>query len=922
VTRRRLAAVAAAVILAGGVAAVIAQGCTPGGQGDPRIALATPIGPALQVPLGAALLAADGPTPLRPGDHILGVAPTLGEGFYYPRRRGDLWRLALGLEPGDELRLEVARGNSTFEATVPVVRASVASRLFGNWPLLLVAAAFLLFGLLVLTCSHHPVAAPIFAVTASSGVLLGSLLEPALPWAPDASSAREIWSRIGLLAFAALPASLLHLAMRFPVVPGRFRTPGLASLPYLVWLAPAIFGQARFSDAQAVASYEWLCAGAALLSVVVLLVANRMHRRRMTSIERFRARSLVYGFAATGGALGVLVLLRMQGAVDSSHLASLGLLAFPISIGWAVVRYRLLDPPPWLPRLLLSGMTGSLAIALVLGALLATFGAPDGWTRWDPEGSLAVAVLAILSYQVIHLVLHRALRRRVLPAVDSKGLPTRAIERLQGAGSRDAVFASIEELIREGIGASQAAWIALDATDDRDLPPLLRRGLALWRRAGSPPHRLVVAGPRTEDPGPEQPEIAVSLRPPSGPAALLLIASRSDGLPYLPEQIHAVETVGHVATIALGSVASTLELRRLVSTKTRSLQRALEDRGRVLEAARAICEADAPEEVVAAIEGFALDCAQPAGGGGAPAREGDGGCAVMARQTVGAGEERSIRVVAPDSNRAREIRPQLDTVCLFGTLALARLELLRELKSEVERQAREIADIRSRRVHAEFVRNVAHELRKPVREMTTLCEDIHAAGPPDDPRVARLRAVSSELARRLDLLLFHSGLRVERRRIDLITLIDEAIHRFEAMIPDRCYRVRHSACPAPLVGDPSRLASVLENLIDNAVKATRPGGRVEVRSWIEFPERGGRNQGLACFEVEDDGEGISSYRHEDIFEPGVCFREGGFGLGLALCREIVKQHGGRLSVESEPGSTVFRVCLPQFASGFGEGRWS
>lgn len=920
--RWRLIAFGVAVLVAGGTAALTAPGCVPGGRGDPRIALEAPIGPALRVPLGVALLAAEGPTPLRRGDHILGVALDHAEGFYYPRHRADLWRLAAGLNPGDELHLEIARGNTTFETSVPVVRASVASRLFGNWPLLLVAAAFLLFGLLVLACSHHPVAAPVFAVTASSGVLLGSLLEPALPWAFDAAWAREIWSRIGLLAFAALPASLLHLAMRFPVVPERFGTPGLASLPYLGWLAPAAFGQARLYDARAVYSYEWLCAGAALLSVVVVVLANRMHRKRMSAIERFRSRSLVYGFSAMGATLGILVLLRLHGEAEGSHLAVLGLLAFPISIGWAVVRYRLLDPPPWLPRLLLFGMTGSVAIALVLGSLLATLGSPDGWTRWNPGGSLAVAILAILSYQAIHLVLHRALRRRVLPTTDSETLAARAIERLQGARSRDAVFAQIEELIREGIGASQVAWIGPDATDDRALPPLVRRGMALWRRAGSPPHRLVLAGPRSEDPGPDQPEIVASLRPPSGPVALLVIASRLDGLPFLPEQIHAVETVGHVARIALGSAASTLELERLVSAKTHSLQRALQDRDRVLETTRVICEADAPEEVVAATQGFALDCTEAAGGDGAPNAEGDGGCAVVAPLMVGPGEERSIRVVTPDSNRASEIQPQLDTVCLFGTLALARLQLLHELKSEVERQAGEIAEVRSRRVHAEFVRNVAHELRKPTQEMATLCEDFHVEGPPTDPRVARLRAVSGELARRLDLLLFHSGLRVERRRIDLTILIDETVRSFGAIIPDRRYLVRHSARPAPLVGDASRLASVLENLIDNAAKATKPGGRVNVRSWLELPDPGSGSQGVACFEVEDDGQGIPPYRQGRIFEAGVCFRGGGFGLGLTLSREIVRRHGGALSVESEPGCTVFRVRLPQFASGLDEGRWS
>ncbi|MCZ7618379.1 MAG: ATP-binding protein [Myxococcota bacterium] len=52
-----------------------------------------------------------------------------------------------------------------------------------------------------------------------------------------------------------------------------------------------------------------------------------------------------------------------------------------------------------------------------------------------------------------------------------------------------------------------------------------------------------------------------------------------------------------------------------------------------------------------------------------------------------------------------------------------------------------------------------------------------------------------------------------------------------------------------------------------------------------------------------------------MFEPGVGFGPNGFGLGLSLCRQIVRLHGGTIEVASRPGATVFRIRLPQFRSG-------
>jgi NtrC-family two-component system sensor histidine kinase KinB len=92
----------------------------------------------------------------------------------------------------------------------------------------------------------------------------------------------------------------------------------------------------------------------------------------------------------------------------------------------------------------------------------------------------------------------------------------------------------------------------------------------------------------------------------------------------------------------------------------------------------------------------------------------------------------------------------------------------------------------------------------------------------------------------------------------------------------------------------------------NAVRHARPGGRIVVRI--------GRGDGQVRIEVEDDGEGIPSQYLERIFErffqiPGG--ERGGVGLGLYISREIVRAHGGELSVRSAPGQgSTFTFTLP------------
>lgn len=114
-----------------------------------------------------------------------------------------------------------------------------------------------------------------------------------------------------------------------------------------------------------------------------------------------------------------------------------------------------------------------------------------------------------------------------------------------------------------------------------------------------------------------------------------------------------------------------------------------------------------------------------------------------------------------------------------------------------------------------------------------------------------------------------------------------------------------------LDGDPERLAQALDNLVDNALKFTPPGGCVTLRAGVRDRE--------VWFQVQDTGPGIPPEERPRLFEPfyrGSQEGRPGLGLGLFLARMIAEAHGGRIEVESEPGKgSTFTFVVPAAPEG-------
>ncbi|UWF49439.1 ATP-binding protein [Pseudomonas sp. N3-W] len=220
------------------------------------------------------------------------------------------------------------------------------------------------------------------------------------------------------------------------------------------------------------------------------------------------------------------------------------------------------------------------------------------------------------------------------------------------------------------------------------------------------------------------------------------------------------------------------------------------------------------------------------------------------------------------------------------------------------------------RVRSEFVLRASHELRTPVTGMHMAFglfrERAHF---PEDSREADLLDTVNEEMQRLmqlinDLLNFsryQNGLqKLTLAPCSIEDLLAQAQARFAGAAEDRGIELLvELQGPLPrLQADQAQLDRVLDNLIDNALRHTAPQGQIRLQAR--------RHGERVIISVEDNGEGIAYGQQGRIFEPFVQVgrKKGGAGLGLALCKEIVQLHGGRMGVYSRPGQgTQFYMAL-------------
>jgi two-component system sensor histidine kinase KdpD len=259
--------------------------------------------------------------------------------------------------------------------------------------------------------------------------------------------------------------------------------------------------------------------------------------------------------------------------------------------------------------------------------------------------------------------------------------------------------------------------------------------------------------------------------------------------------------------------------------------------------------------------------------------------------------------------------PTLDQRLMLDAFASkAAVAIERSLLAVAAEHARLVAE--TERLKNDLLSAVSHDLRTPLASITgSAAALLEQPGREDEARIALLTTIRGEgerlgrlVADLLDLTRIQSGaVRADREWYPVDELVHATLDRLEELLRGREVAVSTPDDVLLIAIDPTLMAQVLVNLVENAAKYTPAGTPIAIAAGADGDE--------AWLEVRDRGPGIAPGDEERIFEKFYRAadgqRPGGTGLGLPICRAIVRAHGGRIDVHArEGGGAVFRVVLP------------
>ena len=246
-------------------------------------------------------------------------------------------------------------------------------------------------------------------------------------------------------------------------------------------------------------------------------------------------------------------------------------------------------------------------------------------------------------------------------------------------------------------------------------------------------------------------------------------------------------------------------------------------------------------------------------------------------------------------------------------------EEVRQLAVTFNDMARQVQA--SQQSQKDFVANVSHELKTPLTAIQGFAQAIKDGTVQTDIEVDQAAEVIQSEASRMDRLVtdlltlakMDAGTATfSMQMTDLNALLRSAARKFTPLAEKAGLEltITFSSVEAPVKADPDRLMQVLDNLLTNAIKFTPQGGQISLTCQVD--------EEFVSLHIEDTGPGIPPEEQERIFERFYQVdkaRTGGgargYGLGLAISKQIIENHGGSLSLSSESGvGSHFVVKLP------------
>ncbi|MEO8153890.1 MAG: ATP-binding protein [Rhizobacter sp.] len=248
------------------------------------------------------------------------------------------------------------------------------------------------------------------------------------------------------------------------------------------------------------------------------------------------------------------------------------------------------------------------------------------------------------------------------------------------------------------------------------------------------------------------------------------------------------------------------------------------------------------------------------------------------------------------------------------------------IRDQLQQQAKaEQALMKADQRKDEFLATLAHELRNPLAPIRTGLHILSKMPPGDSDKSRRLHEIMErqmgQMVKLIDELLEVSRIStgkvvLRRERVDMRAVINLALEGSQPLIDAAHHTLQVDLLDEPVwvIGDPSRLAQVVSNLVNNAAKYTPNGGHIRV----VLSRRGT----LAVVSVEDTGVGIPENMLQHVFDMFAQINrtldrsQGGLGIGLSLVHRLMELHGGMVEAKSagpDRGST-FTIKLPAVAA--------
>ena len=267
-------------------------------------------------------------------------------------------------------------------------------------------------------------------------------------------------------------------------------------------------------------------------------------------------------------------------------------------------------------------------------------------------------------------------------------------------------------------------------------------------------------------------------------------------------------------------------------------------------------------------------------------------------------------------------RDPLPLSCVVTPIDVSGTPLLVELRpiQEQLRQEREERLLDQQETTRELLRNLAHEIKNPLGGLRGSAQLLEREL--DRPELREYTQVIIKEADRLQVLL--DRLLTPRRAVQLAAVnIHEVLERVRSLVqaefPSGISVLRNYDPSVPdLVGDIEQLIQAVLNVVRNAAQALLSGANGGRGGTIVLRTRSVRQVTIARqrhklaleLQVIDDGPGVPEEIRDRVFNPLVSGREGGSGIGLALVRTYVQNHGGVVEFDSRPGRNLFTLVLP------------